>query len=353
MGNSTDKEKKKKSAAAAKAKPPAKAKLWCAQKLTSKAASCKNHMQDDTDGSDKGRGRDDGEDGGDVLQEDIDWKDVVLSEALISAITNNLMIKQALLPSPGSNILGLKGGGKPKTDFHWQLSQILFTDHETYGPALCKAEECTIVKKCVAWKRSWGIKIKNCLKKRGTIMNGHKKTMGEMGAGITRADEINMTQENHFTNKWGDLPVVFQNAQAYRNGNSEMDMSMFMDGLGAASEEEEEEAAGSPTQWGIENDESELLSNDEADEGEDGEDGGKPDKGKGKEKGSIMNKEVPKLGCTSAMPGKSKLATWPAKENKKKHKADEFADITEAEELTKQHQLELARAKVEAKQATK
>ena len=38
-------------------------------------------------------------------------------------------------------------------------------------------------------------------------MNGHKKTMGETGAGITRADEIDMTQENHFTNKWGTYVV--------------------------------------------------------------------------------------------------------------------------------------------------
>jgi hypothetical protein len=74
MGN-TDKEKKNKSAkhqsaVAAKAKPPAKAKPRRARKLTSKAASRKNHMQDDTDSSDEGGG-DDGEDG-DVLQEDIE-----------------------------------------------------------------------------------------------------------------------------------------------------------------------------------------------------------------------------------------------------------------------------------------
>jgi hypothetical protein len=93
------------------------------------------------------------------------WKDVALSEALISAITNDPMIKQALFLSPGSNISGSKGGGKPKTDFHWQLCQILFTDHEMYGPALRKAEECTVVKKRVALKRTWGIKIKNHLKK--------------------------------------------------------------------------------------------------------------------------------------------------------------------------------------------
>jgi len=75
MGNSTDKEKKKtpaelQSAAATKAKPTAKAKH--ARKLTSKAASRKNYMQDDTNSSDKGGGGEDGEDGGENLQEDIE-----------------------------------------------------------------------------------------------------------------------------------------------------------------------------------------------------------------------------------------------------------------------------------------
>jgi len=94
------------------------------------------------------------------------WKDVALSETFISAITNDgPMIKQALFPSPGSNVSGSKGGGKPKMDFHWQLCQILFTDHKTYGPALHKAEGCTVVKKWAALKRTWGIKIKNRLKK--------------------------------------------------------------------------------------------------------------------------------------------------------------------------------------------
>jgi hypothetical protein len=93
------------------------------------------------------------------------WKDVELSEALISAITNDQKIKQALYPFPGSNVSGSKGGGKPKTDFHWQLCQILFGVHDIYGPALQKVEECTDVKKCAALKRTWGIKIKNRLKK--------------------------------------------------------------------------------------------------------------------------------------------------------------------------------------------
>jgi hypothetical protein len=93
------------------------------------------------------------------------WKDVELSQALITAITDDTKIKQALFPSPGSNVSGSKGGGKPKTDYHWELCQILFTDHDTYGSALRKVEECTNVKKCAALKRTWGIKIKNRLKK--------------------------------------------------------------------------------------------------------------------------------------------------------------------------------------------
>ena len=89
----------------------------------------------------------------------------MLNEALISAITDDPRIKQALFPSLGSNVLGSKGGGKPKTDFHWQLCQILFTNHDTYGVALRKVEECTDQKKAAALKRTWGIKIKNRLKK--------------------------------------------------------------------------------------------------------------------------------------------------------------------------------------------
>lgn len=35
------------------------------------------------------------------------------------------------------------------------------------------------------------------------ITNEHKATMGETGAGITKADEIDMSKENAFTTKWG------------------------------------------------------------------------------------------------------------------------------------------------------
>jgi hypothetical protein len=104
------------------------------------------------------------------------------------------------------------------------------------------------------------------------------------------------------------------------NGNSDMDMLIF----GAVSDcneqeedDEEEEEAGSPTPWGIENDDIELLSDDE--EGGGSKDGGKPSKRQVKEKAAMAFKEVAKLSRTGAKPGNSRPATRPVKENKRKH----------------------------------
>jgi hypothetical protein len=63
---------------------------------------------------------------------------VALNEALISAITDDRKIKQALFLPPGSNVSSSKGGGKPKTEYHWLLCQILFMDHPTYQDAFQK-----------------------------------------------------------------------------------------------------------------------------------------------------------------------------------------------------------------------
>ena len=95
-----------------------------------------------------------------------------MSQARITAITKDPKIKQALFPSPGSNVSGSKGGGKPKTDYHWQLCQILFGGHKTYGAAFQKVEDCADVKKRAAVRKTWGIKIKNRLKKCVPRWNG-------------------------------------------------------------------------------------------------------------------------------------------------------------------------------------
>ena len=67
---------------------------------------------------------------------------------------------------------------------------------------------------------------------------------------------------------------------------------------------------------------------------------------KGKDKAGASSKEA-KLGQTGARLGSSQLATWPTKENKKKHKVDIFTDVVEAEEVTRQKELDFAKAKVE------
>jgi len=148
----------------------------------------------------------------------------------------------------------------------------------------------------------------------------------------------------------GERPSVVPSGLG--NGNSDMDMSVFTDGPAATSDRNQEEVeveeveAGSPTRWGMVNGDESLPSGDDEGGSEDG--GGLgPDNRPGK------NNKVAKLGRTGAKPGSSRPVTRPVKENKRKRKADDFSDIAEAEELTRQRQLELAKAKVEAKQATK
>jgi hypothetical protein len=134
-----------------------------------------------------------------------------------------------------------------------------------------------------------------------------------------------------------------------------MDMSIFTDGPGAASDRNDEygREAASPTRWGIEDEGAGLpIEGEEANEHEVSEDSGKPDRcNKGQD--DTANKQVAKLGRTGTKLGNSRPATRrPVKENKKR-KVDKFADIAEAEQLTRRRQLELAKMKVEAKQATK
>jgi hypothetical protein len=73
-------------------------------------------------------------------------------------------IKQALFLSPGPNASSSKGGGKPKTEHHYVIAQIMFTDHPKYGDAFQRTEEAK-GKEGVKLRRLWGNKIKNCLVK--------------------------------------------------------------------------------------------------------------------------------------------------------------------------------------------
>ena len=72
-------------------------------------------------------------------------------------------IKRALYPPVGMTPSSQKGGGKPKTDFQWQVHIELFGEDLTYATALAKAH--ALLGRAVSVERSsWAGKIKNQLK---------------------------------------------------------------------------------------------------------------------------------------------------------------------------------------------
>lgn len=131
-----------------------------------------------------------------------------------------------------------------------------------------------------------------------------------------------------------------------------MDMSSFLGSGGASDAADFEDPYGntSPphTRWGIEQSEDE----DEEPEGANSENvvapSSRKDKGKDKAKDATP---VASLGRTSAKPGNSRPAERPTKSSTKKRKADEFATIAEAEEITKQSQLDVQKVRIETKKA--
>ena len=78
--------------------------------------------------------------------------------ALITAIEEDLVIRQGLFPLPGKNTTVIQGGSKPKTDYQWALAEKIFGDHEKYRDVFSQV-------KLPAEKSGWARKIKNRLKR--------------------------------------------------------------------------------------------------------------------------------------------------------------------------------------------
>ena len=76
---------------------------------------------------------------------------------------DNPAIKRALYPPEGTTPSSQKGGGKPKTDFQWQVCIELFVEDLKYRPAFTKAHALS-GKAASAARSSWAGKIKNWLK---------------------------------------------------------------------------------------------------------------------------------------------------------------------------------------------
>lgn len=89
--------------------------------------------------------------------------DADLSQRLLAAIFENKDIKQGLFPGVGANVSTAKGGGQPKTTWLWMLAKILFTDHDTYGPAFQKCLDQYAGGKAQLQSK-WVEKLKNRLK---------------------------------------------------------------------------------------------------------------------------------------------------------------------------------------------
>ncbi|KAJ7445024.1 hypothetical protein B0H11DRAFT_2341698 [Mycena galericulata] len=128
---------------------------------------------------------------------DVDWKDPDLSSKLVALIMESKDIKQSLYPPCGPNVSTTKGGGKPKTTAQFDLFVLLLGEDDKYKDAVAAA---AIGKPKVRLR--YGNKIKNRLSTMAKMTRAFDKEMGETGAGIHKAADINTSVTNSFTTKW-------------------------------------------------------------------------------------------------------------------------------------------------------
>ncbi|KAI0739816.1 hypothetical protein C8Q80DRAFT_1274843 [Daedaleopsis nitida] len=163
-------------------KPPAKKKQTCAEsdgstkakgKRATTAATKKTAAKGD------GSPTSDGEDTGDGIYVDWDKDNHALSWSLLSAITDDLTIQNALFPPPGASQSTRNGGGKPKMDYYWKLYNVLFSMHLEYNQEPSR--------------------------KTVKLVNKARTTLGKTGEGLDRASNITNTLPEHWRNKWDEI----------------------------------------------------------------------------------------------------------------------------------------------------
>ncbi|KAH8115354.1 hypothetical protein DFH11DRAFT_1877111 [Phellopilus nigrolimitatus] len=149
---------------------------------------------------------------GDVDEElEVDWGVHDYTWTLIAAILENELIKKGLFPPPGANASTKNGGGKVKTDFHFMLA------HEVFGAEGCVYADAFLRAKTKKEKDVWARKIKNRMKRLTELTKRYTQELGETGAGINSAQEIDMSQNNSFTNKWEQISKSFPFFFEWRN----------------------------------------------------------------------------------------------------------------------------------------
>jgi hypothetical protein len=139
------------------------------------------------------------------------WEDEPgLTWKLLTNITDNSVIRMGLYPGPGGNASTQKGGGKNKTEHHWNLAVLTFGDHSAHKDTISK------VGKAARDRKPWCMKVKNRLTwyvSQGLCnislisparlekkTSGYIKDMGETGAGLENAQEIQ--EDTPLWNKW-------------------------------------------------------------------------------------------------------------------------------------------------------
>ncbi|KAF8160585.1 hypothetical protein BJ912DRAFT_1100186 [Pholiota molesta] len=263
----------------------------------------------------------------------IDWNGS-LSLKLVNAILANPNIKQGLYPSPGGNMASLNSGGNKKTR-----------------------------------QSVWGAKIKNRLVRMTKITHEHNETLGKTGQGIERAEDVDMSLNNSFTNKWAEIIaecpwyLEMRSLIAERpnivtvgvgNSSSSIDVGVLQN-LADPSVDDDDDVVTSeaPTSEGPGHN---ILNDDVADaimatsdldiESEALEE----KKSNVKRKAALVlsdSEDIKPTVKTLAQPGKSKLASSTAGP-KKRTRLEELSVAAQAEELTRQKELEVNKAKIEA-----
>ncbi|KAJ7182291.1 hypothetical protein C8R43DRAFT_1115935 [Mycena crocata] len=195
----------------------------------------------------------------------VDWKNPELSQKLLAKIAESKEIKQALYPPCGPNAATKDGGGQKKVFALWRLANELLGDDDRYKAALAAAAAGTAKDRA-----AWANKIKGRLRAMARTTQKYTQEMGETGAGIDNADEIDMSVSNPFTNKWAKIsdacPWYFdmRNLIAQRpnlvptglgDSGTEVDISVIMSGVSTTTatddapreeEEDDEDDAGTP-----------------------------------------------------------------------------------------------------------
>ncbi|KAJ6479784.1 hypothetical protein C8R45DRAFT_1216264 [Mycena sanguinolenta] len=173
-------------------KPPSRKRKLTAKAKAQQKANKKNQESSDDSGSDV--------EDETKARTDIDWKnEPELSLELIRHVMENANIKQALFPAPGPNASTKDGGGKTKAHAYWLLCKLLLGDDEQYKEAIEKAENVAKERTC------WSTKIKNRIRAMTKTTRKYITEMGETGAGIQSASEIDTSVSNAFTNKWAEI----------------------------------------------------------------------------------------------------------------------------------------------------